>query len=126
MLRQNKILGNMLGADIDFIVRGIDSKTRSVAVSCREAMRRSSLEDLGIKADIKSISENTDRDNLQKCRIQGKYAGRVTDVTRALSMCASPMASMRQPIPAMTTGCPAKRTMYLLLSPVWIWSGVWP
>ena len=26
MLRQNKILGNMLGADIDFIVRGIDSK----------------------------------------------------------------------------------------------------
>ena len=84
MLRQNKILGNMLGADIDFIVRGIDSKTRSVAVSCREAMRRSSLEDLGIKADIKSISENTDRDNLQKCRIQGKYAGRVTDVHKGI------------------------------------------
>ena len=157
MLRQNKILGNMLGADIDFIVRGIDSKTRSVVASRKEAMlrkrqifyldtdaagmyrvyegrivqarviavaekvvrvevfgvetsilardlawdwigdaherfsvgdevlvrilsvRRNSLEDLGIKADI-NISENTDRDNLQKCRIQGKYAGRVTDV----------------------------------------------
>ena len=46
--------------------------------------RRNSLEDLGIKADIKSISENTDRDNLQKCRIQGKYAGRVTDVHKGV------------------------------------------
>ena len=162
MLRQNKILGNMLGADIDFIVRGIDSKTRSVVASRKEALlrkrqifyldtdaagmyrvyegrivqarviavaekvvrvevfgvetsilardlawdwigdaherfsvgdevlvrilsvRRNSLEDLGIKADIKSISENTDRDNLQKCRIQGKYAGRVTDVHKGV------------------------------------------
>lgn len=40
MLRQNKIIGNMLGADIDFIVRGIDSKTRSVVASRREAMIR--------------------------------------------------------------------------------------
>lgn len=40
MLRQNKILGNMLGADIDFIVRGIDSKTRSVVASRKEAMLR--------------------------------------------------------------------------------------
>ena len=162
MLRQNKILGNMLGADIDFIVRGIDSKTRSVVASRREAMlrkrqifyldtdangmyriyegriaqariiavaekvirvevfgvetsilardlawdwigdaherfsvgdevlvrilnvRRNGLEDLSIKADIKSISENTDRDNLQKCRIQGKYAGKVTDVHKGV------------------------------------------
>ena len=37
MLRQNKILNNMLGADIDFIVRGIDSKTFSVVASRREA-----------------------------------------------------------------------------------------
>lgn len=162
MLRQNKILGNMLGADIDFVVRGIDSKTRSVVASRREAMmrkrqtfyfdldaegkyriyegrivqarviavaekvirvevfgvetsilardlawdwigdaherfsvgdevlvrilnvRRNSLEDLGIRADIKSTSENTDRDNLQKCRIQGKYAGKVTDVHKGV------------------------------------------
>ena len=162
MLRQNKILGNMLGADIDFVVRGIDSKTRSVVASRREAMmrkrqtfyfdldpdgmyrvyegrivqarviavaekvvrvevfgvecsilardlawdwigdaherfavgdevlvrilsvKRNSLEDLGIRADIKSTSENTDRDNLQKCRIQGKYAGKVTDVHKGV------------------------------------------
>lgn len=162
MLRQNKILGNMLGADIDFVVRGIDSKTRSVVASRREAMmrkrqifyfdldadgnyrvyegrivqarviavaekvirvevfgvecsilardlawdwigdaherfsvgdevlvrilsvRRESLEDLGIRADIKSTAENTDRDNLQKCRIQGKYAGKVTDVHKGV------------------------------------------
>lgn len=162
MLRQNKILGNMLGADIDFVVRGIDSKTRSVVASRREAMmrkrqifyfdldadgmyrvyegrivqarviavaekvirvevfgvecsilardlawdwigdaherfavgdevlvrilsvRRESPEDLSIRADVKSTSENTDRDNLQKCRIQGKYAGKVTDVHKGV------------------------------------------
>ena len=162
MQRQNKILGNMLGADIDFVVRGIDSKTRSVVASRREAMmrkrqvfyldldaqgmyrvydgrivqarviavadkvirvevfgvecsilardlawdwigdaherfsvgdevlvrvlsvQRNSLEDISIRADIKSISENTDRDNLKKCRIQGKYAGKVTDVHKGV------------------------------------------
>ena len=38
MLRQNKILGNMLGAEIDFIVKGIDSKSRSVVDSRKDAM----------------------------------------------------------------------------------------
>lgn len=162
MLRQNKILGNMLGAEIDFIVRGIDSKNRSVVASRREAMlkkrqifyldtdasgmfriydgrivqarviavaekvirveifgvecsimardlawdwigdaherfsvgdqvlvrvlnvRRDSLEDIGIKADIKSVSQNTNHDNLKKCRIQSKYAGKVTDVHKGV------------------------------------------
>ena len=162
MLRQNKILGNMLGAEIDFIVKGIDSKTRSVVASRREAMlkkrqifyldtdaagmyrvyegrivqarviavaekvirveifgvecsimardlawewigdaherfsvgdqvlvrilnvRRDSLEDMGIKADIKSVSQNTNHDNLKKCRIQSKYAGKVTDVHKGV------------------------------------------
>ena len=162
MLRQNKILNNMLGADIDFIVRGIDSKTYSVVASRREAMlrkrqifymesdtsgmyrvyegrvvqarviavaekvirvevfgvetsimardlawdwigdaherfsvgdevlvrvqkvRREVLEDIGIKVDIKSISQNTSQDNLQKCRIQSKYVGKVTDVHKGV------------------------------------------
>lgn len=162
MLRQNKILNNMLGADIDFIVRGIDSKTYSVVASRREAMlrkrqlfyldtdpsgayriyegrivqarviavaekvirvevfgvetsimardlawdwigdaherfsvgdevlvrvqkvRRDSLEELGIRVDIKSISQNTSQDNLQKCRIQSKYMGKVTDVHKGV------------------------------------------
>ena len=162
MLRQNKILGNMLGAEIDFIVKGIDSKTRSVVASRKEAMlrkrqtfyldtdaagmyriyegriaqarviavaekvirvdvfgvecsimardlawewigdaherfsvgdqvlvrilnvRRDSLEDMGIKADIKSVSQNTNHDNLKKCRIQSKYAGKVTDVHKGV------------------------------------------
>ena len=38
MLRQNKIPGNMLGAEIDFIVKGIDSKSRSVVASRKDAM----------------------------------------------------------------------------------------
>ena len=162
MLRQNKILGNMLGAEIDFIVKRIDSKTRSVVASRKEAMlrkrqtfyldtdaagmyriyegritqarviavaekvirvevfgvecsimardlawewigdaherfsvgdqvlvrilnvRRDSLEDMGIKADIKSVSQNTSHDNLKKCRIQSKYAGKVTDVHKGV------------------------------------------
>lgn len=162
MLRQNKILGNMLGAEIDFIVRGIDSKSRSVVASRREAIlkkrqifyldtdaaglyriydgrivqarviavaekvvrvevfgvecsimardlawdwigdaherfsvgdqvlvrilnvRRDSLEDIGIRADIKSVSQNTSHDNLRKCRVQSKYAGKVTDVHKGV------------------------------------------
>ena len=162
MLRQNKILGNMLGAEIDFIVKGIDSKARSVVASRREAMlkkrqifyldtdasgmyrvhegrivqarviavaekvlrvevfgvecsimardlawdwigdaherfsvgdqvlvrvlsvRRDGLEELAVKADIKSVSQNTSHDNLKKCRIQSKYAGKVTDVHKGV------------------------------------------
>ena len=162
MLRQNKILGNMLGAQIDFVVRGIDSKTRSVVASRREAMlkkrqifyldtdaegmyriyegrivearviavaekvvrvevfgvecsimardlawdwigdaherfsvgdqvlvrilsvRRDSLEDIGIKADIKSVTQDTHHENLKKCRVQSKYAGKVTDVHKGV------------------------------------------
>ena len=38
MRRQNKIMGNMLGAEIDFVVKGIDSRARSVVASRREAM----------------------------------------------------------------------------------------
>ncbi len=162
MLRQNKILGNMLGAEIDFIVKGIDSKSRSVVASRKDAMlkkrqifyldtdsagmyriyenrivqarviavaekvvrveifgvecsimardlawewigdaherfsvgdqvlvrvlsvRRDSLEDIGIRADIKSVSQNTNHENLKKCRIQSKYAGKVTDVHKGV------------------------------------------
>ena len=158
MTRQNKILGNMLGAEIDFVVKGIDSKTRSVVASRMEAMykkrqlfylgtdaagmyriyegrvvqarviavadkvirieafgvecsimardlswdwigdaherfavgdqilvriqrvRRDSLENISIAADVRSVSKSDGSDNLKKCRVQGKYAGKVTDV----------------------------------------------
>lgn len=162
MLRQNKILNNMLGAHIDFVVKGIDSKTRSVVASRQEAMlkkrqifyldtdsagmyriyegrivqariiavaekvirveifgvecsimardlawdwvgdaherfsvgdevlvrvlgvRRDSLEEIGVKADIKSVTQNNNSENLKKCRIQSKYAGKVTDVHKGV------------------------------------------
>jgi len=158
MLRQTKILGNMLGAEIDFIVKGIDSKAHGIVASRKEAMlkkrqifymgtdasgmyriyedrivqarviavadkvirievfgvecsilardltwdwlgdaherfsvgdqilvrilsvKRDSLETISIKADVKSVAGNTSRDNLKKCRVQGKYAGKVTDI----------------------------------------------
>lgn len=38
MTRQHKLISNMLGAEIDFVVKGIDSKTRSVVASRRDAM----------------------------------------------------------------------------------------
>lgn len=159
--RKHKLLSNMLGAEIDFVVRGIDSKTRSVVASRREAMlkkrktfymdtdetgayriydgrivqarviavaektirieafgvecsimardlswdwigdaherfsvgdqilvrildvKRDSIEELAIKADVKSVSENR-QSNLHLCRIQGKYAGKVTDVHKGV------------------------------------------
>ncbi len=161
MIRQNKMLSNMLGAEIDFIVRGIDSTTRSIVASRREAMlkkreqfymeadengmfrvydgrivqarviavaekairieafgvecsimardlswdwigdaherfsvgdqilvrirsvKRESVEELSIQADVKSVSEKR-QNNLNLCRIQGKYAGKVTDVHKGV------------------------------------------
>lgn len=158
MVRQSKILGTMLGAEIDFIVKGIDSNTRSVVASRKDAMlrkrqlfymetdtegmhriyedrivqarviavadkvirieafgvecaimardlswdwlgdahekfsvgdqilvrilsvKRENLENITIKADVKSVSSNSGRENLKKCRVQGKYAGKVTDI----------------------------------------------
>jgi ribosomal protein S1 len=162
MQRQNRILGSMLGAEIDFIVKGIESKSRSIVASRKDAMikkrqlfymntdsagmyriydgrvvqarviavaekvirieafgvecsimardlswdwigdaherfnvgdqilvrilgvKRNSLEDISIKADIKSVSDNTSHENLKKCRIQSKYAGKVTDVHKGV------------------------------------------
>lgn len=155
--RQNKILGNMLGCEIDFIIKGLDNASRSVVASRRDAMYKKrqifympdangisrvcedrivqarviavaekvvrveifgtecsilardlswdwmgdaterfhvgeqilvrilsvklhSLEDISVKADVKSVNGNTSKENLGKCKIQGKYAGTVTDI----------------------------------------------
>lgn len=154
-----KLFNKMMGCQIDFIVRGIDSKTKSVVASRAQAMlkkrntfymeitdegthritpgrivqarviavaektirieafgvectifardlswdwlgdaherfsvgdevlvrilqvnNREDIEHITIKADVKSVSDNSSRENLQKCRIQGKYAGKVTDI----------------------------------------------
>ena len=40
----------------------------------------SSLENITVKADVKSVNGNTSKANLGKCKIQGKYAGIVTDI----------------------------------------------
>ena len=37
-LRQNKIVNTMLGCSIDFIIKGLDAKTRSIAASRKDAM----------------------------------------------------------------------------------------
>ncbi len=155
--RQNKILGNMLGCEIDFIIKGLDNASRSVVASRKDAMYKKrqifylpdangnsrvcedrivqarviavaekvvrveifgtecsilardlswdwmgdaterfhvgeqilvrilsvklrSLEDISVKADVKSVNGNTSMENLNKCKIQGKYAGTVTDI----------------------------------------------
>ena len=157
--RQNKILGNMLGCEVDFIVKGLDSASRSIVASRKDAMYKkrqifylpsantnsrirvcedrivqarviavaekvvrveifgvecsilardlswdwlgdaterfhvgeqilvrilsvkcNSLEDISVKADVKSVNGNTSKANLSKCKIQGKYAGTVTDI----------------------------------------------
>lgn len=40
VLRQTKILGSMLGAEVDFIVKGIETKSRSVVASRKDAMMK--------------------------------------------------------------------------------------
>lgn len=158
MNRLNRILGTMLGAEIDFIVKGIDSTTHSAVASRREAMLRKrqtfylgkdttgnpyiypgrlvearviavaekvlrveafgiecaifardlswqwvsdvrdlysvgdrvlvrvqeisgeDAEHLSIRADIRSTFSETSIDNLKKCQVQSKYAGKVTDL----------------------------------------------
>lgn len=159
MAQYNKLFNKMMGCQIDFIVRGIDSKTKSVVASRAQAMlkkrnifymeltdegthritegrvvqarviavaektirieafgvectifardlswdwlgdaherfsvgdevlvrilqvnNREDIEHITIKADVKSVSDNSSRENLQKVRIQGKYAGKVTDI----------------------------------------------
>lgn len=160
--RQNKILNNMLGCEVDFVVRGIDARTRSVVASRREAMLRKrktfylqpdlngqcqihegrvvqarviavankvvrvevfgvetsilardlswewigdaherymvgdeilirirkvnleSPEQISIEADVRSVTENTVQANLKKCKVQGKYAGTVTDIHKGV------------------------------------------
>ena len=43
-------------------------------------VRRESLEGMGVNADVKSVTQDTQHENLKKCRVQSKYAGKVTDV----------------------------------------------
>jgi ribosomal protein S1 len=47
-------------------------------------VRRDTLEDISIKADVRSVSGGSGRENLKKCRVQGKYAGKVTDVHKGI------------------------------------------
>lgn len=51
--RQVRIANNMLGCDIDFIIKDLDAK---------------------------SPTANTNKDNLRKCHRQGKYTGIITEV----------------------------------------------
>jgi hypothetical protein len=39
-----------------------------------------SLKDISVKADVKGVNGNTSKENLCKCKIQGKYVGTVTDI----------------------------------------------
>lgn len=162
LLFQAKILGSMLGCEVDFMVKGVDRESKSVVGSRKEAMLRKrqtfymdetvegrphiyenrivqarvigvsekairvevfgvecpivasriswewigdvrdkyhigdqvlvrvteiqkdDVENISITADMKSISQNNSRDNLRKCRIQSKYAGKVTDIHKGI------------------------------------------
>lgn len=162
IIRQVKLLQSLLGSEIDFMIRGIDSGTRSVVASRQDAVLRKRQrfyfdvstddrpliypgrivqarviavseksirveifgaecsiiardlawhwigdahehyavgdkvlvriqsitgdkpENLKVKADIRSISQNTSHDNLKKCRVQSRYAGKVTDVRKGV------------------------------------------
>ena len=158
MVQLNRNLNARLGSEIDFVIRGIDNKSRAIAASRKDAMLRKrqtfymdtnefgepmiyegrvvqarvvavaekimrvevfgvecairapgmswmwignardyynvgdrvlvrvlriskpSVEDLKVEVDIRSVSSESSADNLNKCVVQGRYAGRVTDV----------------------------------------------
>lgn len=157
LLRQSKILGNMLNCKIDFIIKGLEKESRSIVASRKEAMLKkrqifyipnesglarisedcivqarviavaekvirvevfgvecsilardlswdwlgdatekfsvgdeifvrilevnvNSIEEIKIKADVKSVDGNQSKANLRRCKVQGKYAGTVTDI----------------------------------------------
>lgn len=162
MTRKNKLLSKMLGAEIDFIVRGIDSKTRAIVASRKEAMlkkrqtfymdldangvhrihegrlvqarviavaekgirveifgvecsivakdlawywigdareyfsigdnvlvriqsvQRDSVETIKVVADVRSVTQDNTLENLRKCKVQSKYAGKVTDIHKGV------------------------------------------
>ena len=48
------------------------------------SVNRDNIETLSIKADVKSATEANMRPKLSTCRVQSKYAGRVTDVSRGV------------------------------------------
>ena len=157
-----KLINKMLGAEIDFMVRGIDTASRSIVGSRKDAMlkkrqtfymdkdsngvhriyhgrivqgriisvaekairveifgveatipardlawywisdardyfsigdtillrilavNRDKIEDIHITAEARSLQSETSRDMLSRCRIQSKYAGKVTDVHRGV------------------------------------------
>lgn len=155
--RQNKIVSNMLGCEIDFIIKGLDNSSRSVVASRKDAMlkkrqifylpdaggssrvcedrivqarvvavaekvirveifgvetsilardlswdwlgnanemfhvgeqilvlilniKAEDINHISVKADVKSVNGDTSKANLGKCKIQGKYAGTITDI----------------------------------------------
>ena len=157
----NKLMNSMLGAKIDFVIKGIDSKTKSVVASRKEAMykkrqtfymetdkngmfriyedrivqarviavaekairveifgvdvampvkdlswdwigdarerfsigdeilvrikevKRENISDIYVYADARSVTDNRVA-NLALCKVQGKYAGRVTDTHKGV------------------------------------------
>ena len=46
----------------------------------RRTLAISSVTDISVKADVKSVLGNTSAENLQKCKVQGKYIGTITDI----------------------------------------------
>ncbi len=184
--RQNKILGNMLGCEIDFIIKGLDNGSRSVVASRKDAMYKkrqifylpdangnsrvcedrivqarviavaekvvrveifgaecsilardlswdwlgdatesfhvgeqilvrilsvtvTSLDNITVKADVKSVNGNTSKANLGKCKIQGNMLVSSPTSIKAPSLSACTSVSMPWPIAATTTGFLARK-----------------
>ena len=47
-------------------------------------VNKTSQDEMSVHADVKSITENTSREAMKRCRVQSKYAGRVTDVHKGI------------------------------------------
>lgn len=49
-----------------------------------QSVNREDIENIHIKADVKSVNDTGKRPDLSLCRVQGKYAGKVIDVYKGM------------------------------------------
>ena len=71
-------------------------------------VKAESPEQITVHADVKSVEGNTSKENMKKCKVQGKYAGVVEDIHKVLYSSGSRLASTPSPIPAMIPHCGEK------------------
>ena len=49
-----------------------------------QSVQRDSVETIKVVADVRSVTQDNTLENLRKCKVQSKYAGKVTDIHKGV------------------------------------------